>query len=629
LDGVNDSVSLETQGVLKEVHKSSYSISLWVNPASAPIGKYSQGQLNAFGFKVPMSEAYFSGTDILFSLAPSGSSLLTSGPSGTGLAFDNDDHFKNAGLGINQNDNYMSLFTGVFQAKEQGTYTFETRGNDNRGVLWFDLDQDGAFEVGGNLGSEKILDAAYPIDESKGIVLSPGYYSFALVHAEQTGGSSVQLYFSTPSSNSGPTSLSLVNPSVNTDLFMTENSFNLIKRGPFALTMDGNNTLSFTHATASQSVSVSSIVALAQSNWTHVGVVVDYNSSTVNLYQNGTLVSQNAMPEDSTLNLLATETWEVGGTSGIYKDYFNGGIDDLRFYQTALSGSDINATFNDDLTGASLAGYLNQTLYDEGTSSSGLAIVLEGNSLKAKIGENGSSAEVSSNINVKDDQWHHAVVTFGDSPKTFKLYLDGAMQGTPTLLGYPMISLHSEIPSFGAVSGSSVLSGFGNYKGHLDELRIYDRGLPEPDVISIFNGDSLNEGFLEFRAIEKPVVLTKSPINILPTQATLRAEVVSIGGEITTTQSVVDQTFKIDTITGLSAWYSAQDMNGDNVEDLGQVLSNGDVVSEWRDGSGKQRNMLSTSGNPRFYTSALKGKPVLSFDGGDMMWGETNFDFLT
>ncbi|MBT7649966.1 MAG: hypothetical protein HN553_03210, partial [Opitutae bacterium] len=188
LDGVNDSVSLETHGVLKELHKNSYSISLWVNPASAPIGKYSQGQLNAFGFKVPMSEAYLSGTDILFSLTPSGSSLLTSGPSGTGLAFDNDDHFKNAGLGINQNDNYMSLFTGVFQAKEQGTYTFEVRGNDDRGVLWFDLDQDGMFEATGNLGNEKILDAAIPIIESKGIVLSPGYYSIALVHGEKTGG---------------------------------------------------------------------------------------------------------------------------------------------------------------------------------------------------------------------------------------------------------------------------------------------------------------------------------------------------------------------------------------------------------------------------------------------------------
>ena len=629
LDGVDDSLTLETQGVLKELHKKSYSISLWVNPDNAAVGKYTAGQLNAFGFKVSMSDAYFSSTDILFSLTPSGASLLTSGPSGTGLAFDNDTHFRDAGLGINQNDNYMSLFSGVFQAKEAGTYTFETRGNDNRGVLWFDLDQDGIFEAAGNLGNEKVLDAGYPNNQSNSVALSPGYYSIALVHGERTGGSSVQLYFSTPSSNSGPTSLSLVNPSVHSDLFLTQNSYSLLKRGPFSLVMDGNNTLSFTHATASQSVSVSSTVPMGQSNWTHVGVVVDNNSSLIKLYQNGVMVSQNTLPEDSPINLLATETWKLGGTSAIEKDYFNGSVDDLRFYQSALNDAEMNATFNDDLTGAVPAGYANQTLYDEGTSLSGLGIALEGNLIKARVGENGSLAEVSSSVNVKDDQWHHVIVTFGDSPKTLKLYLDGTLQGNPALLDYPMISLHAEMPTFGAVTGTSQFAGFGNYKGDLDELRIYDRGITNGEAGSVFNGDSLNQGFLEFRAIEKPVVLTKSPIDILPTQATLRAEVVSIGGKITTTQTSVDQSFKIDTVAGLTAWYSAQDMNGDNVEDLGQVLSNGDIVTEWRDGSGKQRNMLSTSGNPRFYTSALKGKPVISLDGDDMIWGETNFDFLT
>ena len=114
---------------------------------------------------------------------------MTSGPEGTGLAFANDDHFKNAGIGITNNDNYMSLFVGAFQAKEPGTYTWEVRGNDNRGVLWIDLDKDGSFEQLGDLGAEKILDAAYPNDDGATVTLSAGYYPIALVHAEQTGGS--------------------------------------------------------------------------------------------------------------------------------------------------------------------------------------------------------------------------------------------------------------------------------------------------------------------------------------------------------------------------------------------------------------------------------------------------------
>jgi hypothetical protein len=350
LDGVDDSISLETQGVLKELHKKSYTVSLWVNPANAAPGKYTPGQLNSYGFTLPMSEVYFSSTDILFSLNPSGTNLLTDGPTGNGLSFLNDDHFKNAGIGINQNDNYLSLFTGVFRAKEEGTYTWETRGNDNRGVMWIDLNQNGAFEVSGSLGNERVLDAAYPNNESKNVVLSEGYYPIALVHGEATGGSSLELYFSTPSANAGPTSLTLVNPSANPDLFLTENSSSIIKRGPFSLKMDGNNTLSFTHSTTSQSVSVYSSVPISSSNWTHVAAVLDYNASSLKLFQSGALVDSIALPDDASLNLLATETWEVGGTSRITRDYFNGLVDDLRFYNSALSDVEINATYNDDIS---------------------------------------------------------------------------------------------------------------------------------------------------------------------------------------------------------------------------------------------------------------------------------------
>ncbi|MBT5717319.1 MAG: LamG domain-containing protein, partial [Opitutae bacterium] len=570
-----------------------------------------------------------SSTDILFSLNPSGANVLTSGPNGNGLSFLNDGHFKNAGIGINQNNNYLSLFTGVFRAKEEGTYSWETRGNDNRGVLWIDLNQNGAFEVSGSLGNEKVLDAASPNNENNNVVLSEGYYPIALVHGEGTGGSSVELYFSTPSAISGPSSLTLVNPTVNPDLFITENSSSVIKRGPFSLKMDGNNTLSFTHSSATQTVSVFSSIPLASSNWTHVAVVLDYNASNLKLFQSGALIDTIALPEDAFLNLLASEPWEIGGTSRIARDYFNGQIDDLRFYSSALSDFEINATFNDDITSSVQAGYINQTIYDEGSLSSGFGIAIEGSSLKAKVGENGSYAEVTSNVNVKDDQWHHALVTFGDSPKTLKLYLNGILQGEPALLDYPMVSLHPEIPSIGAPQGTSVFSGFGNYQGYVDEVRVYDRGLSEAEAGLIFAGDSSNEGFIEFLSIKKPVVLTKSPTNVLPSQATLRAEVVSTGGEIIVTRSVVDLSFKVDTFSGLAGWYSAQDMNGDNVEDQGSLLSNGDVVTEWMDGSGKQRNMLGVSGNPRFFNSALKGKPVVSFDGDDMIWGQTNFDFLT
>ena len=108
---------------------------------------------------------------------------------------------------------------------------------------------------------------------------------------------------------------------------------------------------------------------------------------------------------------------------------------------------------------------------------------------------------------------------------------------------------------------------------------------------------------------------------MLPTQATLRAEISSIGGEVKLIENILDRSFTYGSLPGMQAWYSAQDMNGDNLDDAGNVLSNGDQVIQWMDGSGQTRNMLYTSGNPRFYSSALKGKPVISFDGNDMIWG--------
>ena len=92
--------------------------------------------------------------------------------------------------------------------------------------------------------------------------------------------------------------------------------------------------------------------------------MVDYNASTVNLYQNGALVAQDSLPEDSASNLLANEKWMVGGSNPISRDYFDGKIDDLRFYNTALLDIDINDTYNDDITGTLPAGYVNQILYD-------------------------------------------------------------------------------------------------------------------------------------------------------------------------------------------------------------------------------------------------------------------------
>ena len=176
--------------------------------------------------------------------------------------------------------------------------------------------------------------------------------------------------------------------------------------------------------------------------------------------------------------------------------------------------------------------------------------------------------------------------------------------------------------------GNALYPTFGFFKGQLDEFRVYDRGLDESEVLEIVAGDAPNDGFLEFLGIERPIVETRNPIDVMPTRAILRAEVDSIGGLVTRTETVIDRSFKPDTIAGMVAWFSAQDMNADLVEDNGQVLGNGQTVTEWKDASGNGRDMTGTRGDPSYYVSSFEGKPVVNFDGDDLIWGP-NYDFLT
>ena len=50
-DGVDDTLSLEISSSLKDLHKSSYSLSFWVKPTTSAPGKYTNGQLTSFGLK--------------------------------------------------------------------------------------------------------------------------------------------------------------------------------------------------------------------------------------------------------------------------------------------------------------------------------------------------------------------------------------------------------------------------------------------------------------------------------------------------------------------------------------------------------------------------------------------------
>ena len=207
-----------------------------------------------------------------------------------------------------------------------------------------------------------------------------------------------------------------------------------MKRGPLNLVFDGNNELVYTHADRLGSVSVSTKQSLTSGNWVHLAIRADFNSSKLSLFMDGQKKDEVSISPNQQLDIASSIGWTVGGEDVIWRDFFNGKIDDLRFYSSSLSDSEIQGIFNDDLSGVSLAASKTQVIYDEGTEVSGLTIALdEDGMVMARVAESNTFSTVLSEQSIRDDNWHHLTVTFGDSPKSFKLYLNGLLQNEPVV----------------------------------------------------------------------------------------------------------------------------------------------------------------------------------------------------
>jgi hypothetical protein len=183
-----------------------------------------------FGYRAGDQEINFVNNGGLLNVKPAGEKFLT-----TSLNFGNDADFRNAGVGINNNDNFSNLFTGYFQAKVAGEYEFGVQREDDRGTFFLDADQDGIFEEEGNNGPEWFSN-----DYASGyktVQLQPGFYRFASGHIEHGGGSNFEVRFRTPA-GAGPTGLTTVNPSQanQSDLWLVSTPINTGNLGTQTIT---------------------------------------------------------------------------------------------------------------------------------------------------------------------------------------------------------------------------------------------------------------------------------------------------------------------------------------------------------------------------------------------------------
>ena len=183
-----------------------------------------------------------------------GQAILTSGPRGNGLNFDDDNDFIGTGA-IDQADNYKNLFVGYLNvtAATAGRWTFRLSDLDDWQTMFIDLDRDGVFndlgQYDGNpadqsLGGSRGEQLSWNDGGTKVVNLAAGRYLVAMTHLEGGGGSRIEYQFRSPTMGAeevinpaAPSQAGLWSP-----LVPITPANALVKTGTGSVTLSGNNT---------------------------------------------------------------------------------------------------------------------------------------------------------------------------------------------------------------------------------------------------------------------------------------------------------------------------------------------------------------------------------------------------
>ncbi len=94
---------------------------------------------------------------------------------------------------------------------------------------------------------------------------------------------------------------------------------------------------------------------------------------------------------------------------------------------------------------------------------------------------------------IVDNQWHHFVFTYNASTSDFTLWIDGVNKGTKTWTGHGPLNLDAtKVSGFRIGNGPQSQNGGGdnwlysNWKGGLDQFRLYNTVLTEAEIQDLF-----------------------------------------------------------------------------------------------------------------------------------------------
>ncbi len=158
-----------------------------------------------------------------------------------------------------------------------------------------------------------------------------------------------------------------------------------------------------------------------------------------------------------------------------------------------------------------LAGWVNLAASD----TNGAELISLGNSVALRLDQtvggvtglfNDGSAwrETTTNRFLQGTGWHHVVYTINSDNARQAIYLDGVQVAQTTYTPSPEYHI-SENTRFGSSAGTAVNV---DLQGMLDDIRIYDRPLTEPEVAAIYTGNT---------SVDDQIALTITPVNDSPT----------------------------------------------------------------------------------------------------------------
>ena len=167
---------------------------------------YIPGRLAISGYMLTSHNDHvsFDKPNSLFSYEPAGQGFLTTGVSGRGYEFLNDNEFRNVPSGISRNDQYQLLTHGYFRAPVTGNYEFRTEYHRNHQTFWLDLARDGTFE--------QSPDRLTWGQVSGNIDLLPGFYRVALGFYHINGQGTARFLFKTPEGGGFSNALTILKP---------------------------------------------------------------------------------------------------------------------------------------------------------------------------------------------------------------------------------------------------------------------------------------------------------------------------------------------------------------------------------------------------------------------------------